>query len=214
MSDQSPPPPTSKPSADRFTWIWLVVFGLFFLFGMLGGQLDYIWRNRSPYFALSLLSALVIGCFWLVVAIINIAKRRWRRLVSQLVAPVIAYPLCGIVVAAGVTSERIRFEFGRAYYENEIAKLPKDGAPRFRQFDWGGGGLFVTTPYFHYALVFDESDEIGRPPEERSAEWRARRTPPTCLKEQQCAVYESASGWTVTVSHLTGHFFVVQQMSR
>src|SRR5262245_41333375 len=108
MSDQSPPLPAFKPRGDRFTWLWLAVFGLFFLFVTLDGQLDYIWRNRSPHFGLTLLATLVIGCFWLGVAIINICRWRWRRLVSQFVAPIIAYLFCATIASAGVTSERMR----------------------------------------------------------------------------------------------------------
>jgi hypothetical protein len=216
MTDQSSNPSPAQTASfvaaknnDRFTCGWLIAFCCCFLSVVYGDR-----GLNVSIFVPALFSTLLIGCCWVVFLVIHIARRRWQRLVSLLAAPFIAFTLVAVLIRAGVTSERIRLEMNRKSYEAEIARLPQTGEPRFHEFPWGSEGGFVTSPHISYTLVFDETDEIGLPPDERSVAWRERMTPKTCVKEQQCAVYESAGSKTVSVTNVTGHFFLLTEMSQ
>jgi len=204
-------PPAASAGGDRYTYGWLITFGLYFLFLAYGNEFDRIlnlWMLLVPFL---LLPGLVIVACWLVVFVINIVRRHWRRLVSQLGAPFIAAMFFALLGAAGVNPQSIRLAVNKRSYLAEIAKLPDTGEPRFHSFKWGETGGAAVANFF-FTLVFDETDEIGLPPGLRSEAWVKRHTPPACVKEQQCAVYESAGGKTVTVEPMGDHFFLVTEL--
>ena len=198
------------PARDRYTWIWLFVF-LYFLLLAYSQELDRIFNLWLALVPLLLAPAIAIVCCWLIALMLNIAWRRWRRLIAQIVAPFAALALFTLLGTVGVNPERIRFEVNRRSYEAGIARLPRTGEPRFHTFDWGGTGG-VAVPNFVFTLVFDESDEIGLPPEQRSTWWRKRVTALICPNAPLCWPYETVTT-AVTVKRITGHFFVVTELT-
>ncbi len=204
--------PAPAPQADRFTFIWFVVFCLYLLLVSYSGELDRVFHLWIMIIPLLLLPAAAIVICWLIVLVANIARRHWRRLISQIAAPVLAVALFAALLAMGVTTDRIRFEFNRRSYEAEIARLPQTGEPRFHKWVWGETGGAVGANFF-YTLVFDESDEIALEPEQRSAAWQKRMTPHMCPKDwPSCPIYESGGGKSITVDRIAGHFYLVTEL--
>jgi hypothetical protein len=70
-------------------------------------------------------------------------------------------------------------------------------------FDWGGTGGAVGANIF-YTLVYDESDEISRPPARRSENWK-RAIAESCPR---CSASESGD-LRITVRNISGHFYVL-----
>jgi hypothetical protein len=89
--------------------------------------------------------------------------------------------------------------------------LPQTGEPRFHKFDWGTTGG-AAAPNFFFTLVFDESDEIGLPPERRLPAWRGRVGGSICATTPMCSLYESYGNKTVTVEKMSGPFFLVTEL--
>src|SRR5262249_23540839 len=141
----------------------------------------------------------------------NAVLRRWRRVASVLVAPLIAGCAFALLAALGVTPERIRFELGKQYYLDQIAQtLAKEGEPRFKMFDWGSTGGAAVVNVFH-TLIFDESDEIARPRHLRSAEWN-ERIQMFCPGTQMCSILQTETPQhRVTVTRIHGHFYLVTE---
>ena len=89
-------------------------------------------------------------------------------------APVIVAGMGLLFARTGVTSDWVRFHVSRFYYLHKIAEAPRaNNAPLFIMFDWGeSGGAAV--PNIFDTLIYDETDQIGLPPEKRSDEWMER----------------------------------------
>ena len=198
----APPAPTER---DRYTYGWLIVFGLYFLLFVYGNELDRIlnlWLMLVPLLGLP---AIVIAIYWLVALVINLARRYWRRLLSQLAAPFIAAAFFLVLRKAGVDPQTIRFAMNKHSYEAAIAGLPQAVGPRFHKFDWGStGGAAVVNIFF--TLIYDESDELGLASELRTIAWRRRMTTecPPCE-------FSGGDGSNATVKPMGGHFFLLTE---
>src|SRR2546423_1159358 len=95
-------PPAAATKNDRYTYGWLIVFGLYFLLLAYGNELDRILNLWLLLVPLLLVPAVVIVVCWFVALIANIVMRRWQRLFSQLAAPFIAAAFFALLGAAGV----------------------------------------------------------------------------------------------------------------
>jgi hypothetical protein len=215
MSDpfKGSPPPQTKPAATslRYAFGWFIVFCSYLLLLVYGGELDRIFNLWFLLVPLLLLPGVAIAICWLVFLGINIAKRRWRHVLTQTAAPFLAIAVFALLGAMGLSPERIRFAVNKHTYEAEIARLPQTGEPRFHKFDWGATGG-AAAPNLFFTLVFDESDEIALPPEQRSPAWRGRVGGRICGRVPTCRLYESDEGTTVTVVKMSGHFFLVTEL--
>jgi hypothetical protein len=191
-------------SFSYFAWIVLVCL----LFAS-GRDLDRLFNLYLLLVPLLYIPALAVTIYWIIAMIRNLLLRRWRRVISILAAPLAAYLLFAAANAAGVNSEWIRFELWKHRYVDEIGRLANTDAPRIKLFDWGQtGGAGV--PNFAYTLVYDESDEIVRPPSERSTAWQDRASK-LCPDTTMCATSSPPSGIYVTVKKLEGHFYLVTE---
>ena len=203
---------TSKPGpgADRFSLCyfgWVVV--IFLLFAS-AADLDRIFNLYLLLVPLLVIPALAVLIGWTAALIRNVALRRWRRLISVLVAPVAASALFAAAGAAGINPERIRLELGRPYYLDQIANLAQTDQPRLKLFDWGQtGGAGITT--LIYTLVYDEADEISRPVRERSAAWKDRAGK-LCPGTPMCAILWPPAERSVAVKKIEGHFYLVTEV--
>jgi hypothetical protein len=139
----------------------------------------------------------------------NVGLRRWRRLISVLVAPVAACSLFAAAHAAGVNAERIRLAIGKRYYLDRIAQLAQD-EPRLTVFDWGESGGEGVTSWIN-TLVYDQSDEISLPAEQRSAAWR-ERAGNQCPGTPICAVLWPYAEKRAVVRKLDGHFYLLTEV--
>jgi hypothetical protein len=157
-------------SFSYFAWIVLVCL----LFAS-GKDLDRVFNLYLALVPLLYIPALAVTIYWIIALIRNLLLRRWRRVISILAAPLAAYLLFAAANAAGVNSEWIRFELWKHLYVDEIGRLANTDAPRIKFFDGGQTGGSRRSK-FAYTVVYDESDEIARPPSERSTAWQDRAT--------------------------------------
>jgi hypothetical protein len=153
---------------------------------------------------LSLLTALplLMAAVTIVGLIKSALSRRWRRFLSILLAPPIAVCIALLIVRTGMTAEWVRFQLTRPYYLQKVAETPRSfDEPLFLAFDWGdiGGGGLVN---IFDMLVYDESDEVGRPSEARSSAWRER-------VEKRAPVFWNTPG-VAAITPFGRHFFFVR----
>jgi hypothetical protein len=188
---------------DRFTGSYTAWAALLFLFFVGTGELDRIFNLYLFVVPLVLVPTAVAFIAFLVALARNGIKWRWRRLLSLVAAPFAAWALLWLAAEAGLTPQRIRFEWGRSFYAEEVARISPGEWPRFKTWDWGGTGG-VAVPNIFYTLIYDETDEIALPLSGRSEGWKRRVGASTPM------VSEPLEGAPiVTVKKLTGHFYVM-----
>jgi len=108
-----------------------------------------------------------------VVAAVVLARRKmWRRAMSAAMLPMtfVTVTINSVTILRALSHvwDHARFWACSASYEAHISALPGDQGRRFAAFSWGG---FMLNPVY---LVYDESDEVGLPPDQRTKAWLAR----------------------------------------
>jgi hypothetical protein len=131
---------------DRYTFIPAVIFmpiavveGLLWIFepgGLLG----------SPQFWIALLMLFVSSIVWLVAVLIALVIRRWRCLLSMILAGPLSLATLALLISFG---DQIHYQIMRQYYLSEIAQ--SNGANQ-RYWEWRGG------LGWDEGVVFDRSD--------------------------------------------------------
>ena len=210
LPDQTADTAKPGPGADKFSISHFVWVSLTFLLFASSADLDRIFNLRWLLIPLIFIPALAVLVGWTAALIRNVTLRKWRRVISVLVAPVAACALLVAADAAGVNSPRIRLEICRRHYLDEIAKLAQTGAPRLKLFDWGqsgGAGVNILID----TLVYDESDEISLPAKERSAAWRDRAGK-LCPGTPMCAMMWSNAEKSTIVKKIDGHFYLLTEI--
>lgn len=156
------------------------------------------WAGPSVFWLvglpLILLSWATTAFFALALVVGSALGRNWRWCLATLPLPLttlLAFLNLGFVWSAGqFAGDYLHFIVKYPRYISEISALPA-GEPRLVVDDWGG-----VLPMVSHGLVYDESDEIIKPIEERSEAWkkRAGRT-----------IAECVYGYTP----IGGHFYLV-----
>ena len=154
---------------------------------------------------LLLLSIAALG--WCVLLLLNVISRRWKRAISIFVAPCVAYALCWTLAEIGLDAQRAHFEIRKPFYQREISRLPA-GVPRFKLFPWGDLGFAAAITL--YSVIYDESDEIALPSDQRSSEW-LRRTAHLCPGTQLCTILHPEAGHRMETRKMAEHFYVVTE---
>src|SRR6267378_2565508 len=196
--------------ADKFSLSYSLWAGAFFLLGVTYLELNRAFNLSFLFFLLIFTLTCAALLAWLIGLIFNAIQRRWRRAVSVLAAPGIAYAFFAALGAAGLDTTNARFELTRPYYLAQIAQTSRtDNKPRFKLFAWGEDGG-IAGPNIFYTLIFDESDEIARPAGLRSREWNDR-VEPLCPGTQMCSILGGERRDRVEVRELRDHFFLVTE---
>jgi hypothetical protein len=200
---------------DRFTLSYTTWTAVIFLWLYYGAELDRIFRLYwflIPVLGLPALG-LVIG---LVVAlIVNAMRRRWRRAISVLAAPILAGSFFALLIHFRVTPDLIRFELWRSNYLSQAAALPAtDDGPRLKVWSWGGtGGAGVTN--IEKLLVYDDSDQIALPPSAWSPDWRGKANLAAAGNSFASVLDPEIFGGHyqdhIGVRRLDGHFYLVTE---
>ena len=134
--------------------------------------------NIGPYdvnisgFLLFLAGAFFLVFYFTIVVAISVYMQYWRRILSVLVAPVLTFSLLQAELHTGFTPDYARFLLGRTGYLDQI-RPAKGSSISFYAWlwdqTWGVGISQART-----VLIYDETDQMLRPPEGRSADWDDR----------------------------------------
>lgn len=108
--------------------------------------------------------------FWSFVrCIVFVIRRRWRLSALAAVLPLVVcladLNFWRFLSGCYYVGDALHFVVARPYYEDVIARLPRDGQPRLAVFDWGDS--MARSP----SLVYDESDAIILAPGRQSGRW-------------------------------------------
>jgi len=112
----------------------------------------------------------VIG-IWSGVLYIRYVRRDARRQsrlpgVLAVAAILVAFNFFPLVRGCNYLGGALRFSLTHSYYEQQVALLPAGDKPRLAVFIWGGM-LWASR-----GVVYDESDEIAKPPGQQSTLWK------------------------------------------
>ena len=134
---------------------------------------EFISYGYGAYLLLALLLAWVAAA--IAGALIALAAARrgaWRRAASAGIAPLLVLPTVLYHDSAWSHAEEAadiaHFYVMRSSYLARPAVLPGERGTRVALFYWRGMAFNA------YGVLYDESDEVMRPPEQRSAAWQAR----------------------------------------
>ena len=119
-----------------------------------------------------------IPAAWL--AVRGLSATAWRAALSALVLPIAVF--CALALpfrfagSCDELGEFLYFRVNRLDYVARVAAIPESGHPKLAVFSRGG------MVWYSEGIVYDETDEIMLPPEQRSPSWteRARHTELTC----------------------------------
>jgi hypothetical protein len=135
-----------------------------------------------------------------VAILIWLRRRQWRRAVSAVVLPasVLAamFNLHFVGRASIWVGDRLELLATLPTYSREIANLPHKQGPRIATFLWRDLNLGFGLAFGYEFLVYDESDEIALPAEQRSAAWRENAG-----SDLKCRL--------TGVEHVFGHYYFV-----
>jgi hypothetical protein len=144
---------------------------------------------------------LTVGLF-----VINLARWRWRRVLSLMTAPVLWLALIRILVVIGITPDSLRFALTEHEYLAEIGRIDVPSTERrFKTFEWDG--TFVGKTYS--TLVYDESDEIAVPEGEQSTTWQRRNQTLCSERNRDCVNLAPDSDDYITVRKIGDHFYIL-----
>jgi hypothetical protein len=191
---------------DRFSISYTLWVGALFLLYSLGNDLDRIFNLYFLLVPLMLLPTMAVAIAWIVWLIRNSFLRRWRRLASVIVAPFVAYGFFILLGMLDINPDQIRFEFTQQSYLKQIAEKTSSEPPRLEIFLWGTTGGAAVTNTLDY-LIYDESDEVGLPVAQRSAEWKSRAGA-MCPGTFMCAIIAPPPQMAVKIKRMRRHFFL------
>lgn len=202
--------------AWRLIWWWA---GLAAVFTAQMKALEF-WPSLPPKagvafgvrLALDLSGPFVLLCLfgfaiWLAVAaVLALIKRRMRRALSLIFA-LVAIPLLFLVQARLNIFDPYYWYVlaNEARFEAQAKSTAEAGAAPFAVIETRDVSIgFVTTLPRYASIVYDESEEIGSKPAERSENWKAHHQ---AQLESAAGGYAESWYW---VKHLVGHFFLVR----
>jgi hypothetical protein len=163
---------TPSRRARLYLWPAMVALAgpLILVAGTVCCGLNFFWRvyGISSVLVLWVLAALCAAWF----AVRNFNRSKWRSALPALVLPIVLF--CAIpgrfrlVQSCGELGHFLLFRARRSDYVARVAAMPDDGRPKLAIFSLGG------MVWYSEAIVYDESDELVLPPEQRSASWTER----------------------------------------
>ena len=218
-SRKSADQPNVSPAGDSFAISYALWTIAVFLWVLLGDDLDRIFHLYVFVIPVIGVPALVWTLVLVGALFGNALRRRWRRVISVVGAPVVGWSLFALLIHKGITTDWIRFEFGKSEYMREVSKTPVlRGSPRIVAWDWGDtGGVAVANVF--YTLVYDDSDQIISSPSSWSSGWmrsadRAAHGNGFYSVIHPEAFTSDARTYfkNLYVKHLEGHFFIVTQV--
>jgi hypothetical protein len=159
---------------DIYTLSYILWTGTIFLCAALPFFLERflnLYLFLIPAVGLPAIGWLLAWLYWVGT---NVLKKRWRRLMSVVAAPIVVSLIVYGWRLYGPSVEDIQLLIEKPRYLKEIADLPaNDVGKHLKIWEWGSiGGVGVTNIF--YILVYDDSDQIGLPYHRTSADWKER----------------------------------------
>jgi hypothetical protein len=192
---ESPPAPAHDRIAKLSLGLTMGVPLIFMVAGATQLRFDLLWVVYGIRGILILAAAGAALSLW--TAAVAFRRRQWRRAISGMALPVAVtmgmFEPKSVVRACNALGSILNFELHRDAYEERVAALPATGQPKFAIFIRGG------MPFFSEGIIYDESDEVALPDEQRSPAWieRTRQTQLSC----------GFSAHHVSAHYYIGHFF-------
>lgn len=167
--------------------------------------LIYLARIDGGSLPLALFLFVVLGVAALIIAAVDLVKRRWARAAALVLVPLmLALPVVYDPILEYEFSilDLTRFNLTKEKYTQVIDKLsPAERASRIVIFDWGQMGMVPSTTH-EFWLVYDESGEIALPEEQRSQAWKDKATREgSYFSDDRCV----AKGY-----RLSGHYYFAE----
>ncbi len=155
-SDQTVNTAPESLTSDHYTIFHLILQLAFAALLFFLNELDRRLNLYLLLVPLLLVPALVVVIIWLTSVITNSIRKRWRRLASAVIAPVIIFCLMASLAHWRIDADWVRFQANHRHYEKSVQFL-KGPHPRHVTWDWGhtGGAAVVC---IDYELHYDESD--------------------------------------------------------
>jgi hypothetical protein len=195
------------PKLDRYTpWYTIGTWALFLLFWV---DLDRIYNLYLAVVPLLVLPALIWAAVLVISLVVNAIRRRWRRTISIVLAPIIAATFFLLLGRMGLTTEFIRLELQKSSYLAEVESLPPTvSGCRLKTWNWGSTGGAAVSNFF-WILVYDDCDQIALPRSSQSAEWAGDASRADKNGMLHALLYDDDN---TTLRHLDGHFYVVERV--
>jgi hypothetical protein len=195
---------------DGFTaryLLWVIPVFVLWYFAL---ELDRIFHLYIMLVPVLLLPTIAVGVAFVVSLVLNGTRGWWRTVASILAAPIVAVSIFSMLMHAGINSHWIRFHLWNTYYLEQASALSGCNGLCFKLFDWGStGGAAV--PNIHFALIYDQSDEIAKPDHERSQAWH-RRIGDGRGSQMYSILQAIDDTHQVVVEKMENHFYLVTEI--
>jgi hypothetical protein len=186
---------------DKFIW----TYALWFLPVLLQPWVGWLPAGWD-WSDIDLLACLLLAIAIVISLCVNAIRRRWRRVLSLLVAPAFLLIPIILLARAGITPDWVRFTLTRNGYLAEIQQSNVQGTePRFNTFVWDD--TFTAKTYV--TLVYDESDEIALPIGNQSEAWR-QRTQKSCIRNRDCINLDAQQDEYISITKIGDHFYLLR----
>lgn len=165
---------------------------------------DFVAPSGLPLLGMLLfLSLAVVLTLKLLVALARFRIRRSFSLLCALAAlPLIVYAGYGLTICSPYFWYVL---LNQSHFEEMASADKRPGAPAFAIVETRDASpMMLLAPLVLHLVVYDESDELGRPPSERSPAWEARNGTRLSDGGGVRMVYG-------VLRHLRGHFYLVEQ---
>jgi hypothetical protein len=203
-------------SNDRWTPYYTIVAFLFFLYCMLIYELDLIYNfyfKLVIYLGLPVLAFLVLG---LVIFFYNAFKRRWRRLLSLVLAPILAILPIAAFSYFGFDMDWVRYEYRKPGLMRDVERLANSDKQGTVVCWWWGDTGGAGTASSSFALIYDDSDQITLPPASWPEDFKSRVKKAKMLGgdnigERRCPSESDLSDENSGLTRLGSHFFIFEE---
>lgn len=142
---------------------------------------------------------------------VHALHRRVKASLLILAAPVLTFAIVLPLGRSGALNW-VEFHSARRIYEARILSAPRiDHEPRLVAFHMDDRGWLATGPTIFETLVYDESDEMGKPEAQRSPAWYSRASGRLHFHS---ILQPQSDTHSVTVTPMGHHWFWVEQVMK
>ena len=147
--------------------------------------------------------------------VLSLFRRRWGNVILVMVA--IALPIVAVWACrrADIQLDSVRFSLVKQNYLRQVTTLPTvEGGLKFHIWDWDYlSGIFVGNQSVVWVLIYDNSDQIGKPRVNRTKLW-VSSVDKLGYKESVYVhpeiIYDPNYFDTISdVRHIDGHFYIM-----